>query len=225
MAQAVIAVIGAGGKTTALPLLAKQSGKEKVLITTTTKIYPMEGSLIDPTGEELAAALSGTICAGSREREGKLGILPPDVLEIGLKTADLVIYEGDGSHHHPLKLHRENEPVILPRTTHCLIVAGLSALGKPVEEVIHRYDLNHRWRKNPMRIVGPAEILQCIKETASASGLTYDRLRVFLNQTDTIEDIEIARSLAERLNNCGLKTKIGSLQVDADCLYDWLTEG
>ncbi len=221
MAQAVTAVIGAGGKTTALPLLAKQSGKEKVLIMTTTKIYPMEGSLIDPTREELTAALSGTICAGSREREGKLGILPPDVLEIGLKTADLVIYEGDGSHHHPLKLHRENEPVILPQTTHCLIVAGLSALGRPVEEAVHRYDL--RWV--PGRIVGAAELAHCVLETAEASGLLKEKMCVFLNQADALEDLLAAEEAAEILRSQGLKTKIGSLQVDADCLYDWLTEG
>ncbi len=221
MEQTVIAVIGAGGKTTALPLLAKQSGKEKVLITTTTKIYPMEGSLIDPTREELAAALSGTICAGSREREGKLGILPPDVLEIGLKTADLVIYEGDGSRHHPLKLHRDNEPVILPQTTHCLIVAGLSALGKPVEEAVHRFSLY--WE--PGRLVGAEELVHCVLETAEASGLLKEKMCVFLNQADALEDLLAAEEAAEILRSQGLKTKIGSLQVDADCLYDWLTEG
>ncbi len=221
MAYQVIAVIGAGGKTTALPLLAEQSGKRSILITTTTHIYPMEGSLIDPSKEELKEALSGTVCAGSRAREGKLGILPPDVLEMGLKTGELVIYEGDGSRHHPLKLHRENEPVILPQTTHCLIMAGLSALGLRAEDAVHRFDL--KWE--PGRIVGVEELAYCVLETAAASGLPKSKIRVFFNQADVLEDLSPAEKAAEILRGQGLKTKIGSLQEDADCLYDWVTEG
>ncbi len=221
MAYQVVAVIGAGGKTTALGLLARQSGKRSVLITTTTHIYPVAGSLIDPTEEKLAAAFPGILWAGSSAKEGKLGTLPLNVLEAGIHAADLVAYEGDGARCHPLKLHRSHEPVILPQTTHCLIMAGLSALGLRAEAAVHRYDL--KWE--PGRIVGAEELVCCVLETAAASGLPKSRIRVFFNQADALEDLSPAEKAAEILRNQGLKTKIGSLQEDADCLYDWVTEG
>lgn len=221
MAQEVIAVIGAGGKTTALGLLARQSGKRSVLITTTTHIYPVAGSLIDPTEEELAAAFPGILWAGSSAKEGKLGILPQNVLEAGIHGADLVVYEGDGARCQPLKLHKSHEPVILSQTTHCLIVAGLSALGRPVEEVVHRYDL--RW--TPERTVGPEELAYCVQETAESSGLPREKIRVFLNQADVLEDLALAQRAAQILGSQGLTTKIGSLQKNASCLYDWVIKG
>ncbi len=41
----------------------------------------------------------------------------------------------------PLKFPAPWEPVIRPETTHVIVVAGLSGLGRPAEEVIHRLAL------------------------------------------------------------------------------------
>ncbi len=220
MAELVIAVIGAGGKTTAMKLLSSQNRHRSVLVTTTTHILPFEETdcrvcLTDPTAEELINALCvpGIVCAGASAREGKLGMLPPEVLRAGIAKADLVIYEGDGAHLRPLKLHRETEPVILPETTHCLVVAGLSALGRPVGETVHRYGLNPDWK--PDRTVTVEELRYCVQETIAASG--FPRPRVFFNQKDTLKDFRVPE-LPD------IHVRWGSLRETPGDLLQWITE-
>ena len=138
-----IAIIGAGGKTTALRTLAHAFAAQRVLVTTSTHIFPLTPpdcriSLIDPTPDTLLAQLrlSGAVCAGQQANDGKLCALPPELLAQAAHTADIVLCEADGAHHLPLKLHRTDEPVLPPQTDLCLIVAGLSALGRPVHEAV-----------------------------------------------------------------------------------------
>lgn len=223
-----IAVIGAGGKTTAMKLIAKQNERYAVLLTTTTRIFPMTPPqcrvcLIDPTGEEVENALSvpGIVCAGTQAGEGKLGPLSPAFFS----GADLTIYEGDGSKGLPLKLHREGEPVILPGTDWCLIVAGLSAWGKPVGETVHCYELYDEWKKDPQRRVGSLEILGCVLETAEASGLPKEKVKVYLNQADALSDRSQAEALAAALTAQGLDARWGSLEGESRDLLAWLQEG
>ncbi len=221
MAQ-VIAVIGSGGKTTAMDLLARQSGAHSVLITTTTHIYPMGRTLRDPSPETLAEALDrgGILCAGTTAGEGKLGPLTQPVLEAALAHADLVLYEADGSRHLPLKLHRPGEPVLLPGTDRCLVVAGLSALGKPVSEAVHRWEL--AWPGEPDRTVGTAEFMACVKETMAASSMDPERTWVFLNQLDAAENSAHALWMTVWLGKLCRKARPGSLHQEPD-LYAWLT--
>ncbi len=221
MAEHIIAVIGAGGKTTAMAVLASQLRDRSVLVTTTTHIYPGEGSLKDPTGDALRQALSraGIVCAGSSAREGKLGMLPPEVLRAAMERADAVIYEADGSRSHPLKLHRETEPVLLPQTTHCLVVAGLSALGRPVKEVIHRYDRNPDW--DPDAPVSIREMAVCVQETAAVS--SFPAPKVFLNQEDTVKDPQVLTELLSLLRQEGLDVRSGSLRAWPEGFFRWVT--
>ncbi len=221
-----IALIGSGGKTTALSLLARQSPEKSLLVTTTTHIFPMEPPacrvcLADPTPLELAAALEipGIVCAGSKAKEGKLGILPAQVLASGCSAQ--ILYEADGSRHLPLKLHRPGEPVILPQTGRCVVIAGLSALGKPVDQAVHRYQLT--WAREPRRTVGTGEFLHCVLETIASSGIPHDRLRIFLNQLDALQDPSPAEALRRALEARGLNARAGSLQDAPEDFYAWVT--
>jgi hypothetical protein len=75
------------------------------------------------------------------ESERRFG--PPMVPEIRwlLENAGAVYIEADGSKRLPLKYPAPWEPVLLPETTATVAVAGLSALGRPVDGVFHRADL------------------------------------------------------------------------------------
>ncbi len=225
MEKKLIAVIGAGGKTTALELLARESRAKSVLLTTTTHIFPMGRALTGPTAGELAAALNrgGILCAGASAPMGKLGILPKDVLAAGIDAADLTSYEADGAKYRALKLHRPGEPVILPGTTHVLVVAGLSALGKPIGEAIHRYDRAPDWQKNPASPVGVAELVRCTLETAESAGVPYEKISVLLNQADVLDAPAPAEEAVQLLKARGLRARWGSLQQDAPFLYEFVT--
>ena len=173
-----VAAIGAGGKTTALGRLAVAHSQRRVLLTTTTRIRPYPDTvcdrlLIDPSPQELAEALAqpGVTCAGCTSQEGKLRALSPELLELGFHQAQLVLYEADGAKMVPLKRHRSFEPVMLPHTERCLVVAGLSAVDPPVAECVPCYQLCPAWAKDPQPTVDTPGILFCIQDAMDARGL------------------------------------------------------
>lgn len=228
MSKACIAVIGAGGKTTAVRSLARRLSGFSVLWTTTTHIYPAAPEdcrlrLLDPTAEALAAALAepGVVCAGVPAGE-KLTALSPESWVAACKAADYIVCEADGSHRLPLKLHRPDEPVLPAETTHVLIVLGLSALGRPVGEVVHRYALHPAWAAHPAAPVGVAELCFCAEEAAARCGVPKENIRLLFNQADDETHIEAGRQAAGALSRQGFACRVGALQKDDAFLAPWV---
>lgn len=228
--QACIAIIGAGGKTTAMRCLAHRLSAFSVLWTTTTHIFPAGAAdcrlqLDAPTPAELRAALArtGVVCAGVPAGE-KLTALPPDVWAAGCGAADYILCEADGAHRLPLKLHRPDEPVLPAETTHGLVVLGLSALGRPVGEAVHRYALHPAWAAHPDTPVGVAELCACARETAAASGLPQQKIRLLFNQADDAIRLQAGRQAAAMLTREGYSCRVGALQRQDGFLLPWLLE-
>lgn len=223
-----IAVIGAGGKTTAVRCLAHRLSGFSVLWTTTTHIYPPAPGdcrllLPDPSAAELAAALgeSGVVGAGVPAGE-KWTALPPAVLAAARGAADYILCEADGAHRLPLKLHRADEPVLPAGTTRLLIVLGLSALGRPVGEVVHRYALHPAWAAAPDTSVGVAELCFCAREAAARCPLPIEKIRLLFNQADDEETIAAGRQAADRLARLGFSCRVGALQKENSFLAPWV---
>lgn len=222
-----IAIIGAGGKTTTLHTLAAHKRSARVLATTTTHILPIyppdtDRLCINPQAEELAAALShpGVTCAGTRKAGEKLSALSPELLALAEQYADYIFYEADGARRMPLKLHSDTEPVILPGTEHCIIVAGLSALGRPLSACVHRYTMHPEWSNTPEHPVDAQIILTCIHDAIHASKLPAERLTILLNQADVcpescceeiLHSLQNLRCAAVSLQRDGLPTLLSNL--------------
>lgn len=120
-----LALIGGGGKTTLLYQLGREArsrGWEYALSTTTRMAAPAR----DPRLRVLPA------------EPGKLR--GPGLEEIASWEGMLVAVEADGSRGLPLKVHAEHEPVVPPGFL-VVMVAGMSALGRPAAEVVHRAGL------------------------------------------------------------------------------------
>lgn len=140
----VTALVGGGGKTTAMYTLARElSVKGTVICTTTTHIRPPEHLPVRDGREEaaLAAALSvhRCLCLGAPAAEGKLTApaLPMEALEA---LADYVLVEADGSRGLPVKAHLPHEPVIPANAGQTVVLAGASGFGRPVREAVHRWE-------------------------------------------------------------------------------------
>ena len=141
--RGVIALVGGGGKTTLMLRLARelaQSGA-RVIVTTTTHIFPPEGiptsnpATVDAAKKTLAQ--DNLVCFGTQAEQGKLSApsLSFDDIE---PLADYVLVEADGAKHLPLKAPAEHEPVI-PIQTHLVVaVAGLDGAGQPIREIAFR---------------------------------------------------------------------------------------
>ena len=148
----VVSIYGGGGKTSLLYALARERCPEsKTAIYTTTNIFVPEEpdiTLLEPF--ESAAALEvwgrkGIVCAGTYIPEkNKLG--PPSAEAVCWlqENAQALYVEADGAKRLPLKFPAAWEPVPAEGSTHCIVVAGLSALDQPREAVVHRAALAER---------------------------------------------------------------------------------
>lgn len=141
----VVSIVGSGGKTTLMYLLARELSEKgkRVITTTTTKIFPPHPSqsprlfisdreevLISKTKELIRKENHLTLAEGFIG--SKLRGLSPTLIDKihEQEIADVILIEADGAKHCPLKAPNETEPVIPSSTTLTLPVVGLDGIGK-----------------------------------------------------------------------------------------------
>ena len=190
----VTSLIGGGGKTTALYVLARELRERgTVICTTTTHIFPPAHTDIAEDASALAAALKrrGCVCAGSRAGE-KLAA-PPVPMAALAALADYVLVEADGSRGLPVKAHLPHEPAVPPESGQTIVLAGASAFGRPIREAAHRPEQFCRLTGQPPDAPVTARTL--------AAALRREGLgdKVFINQAEEPAALEEARRLAAAL--------------------------
>lgn len=139
---ASVTAVGAGGKTTLVHALAAEAAASgaSVLLTTTTKMSLEPGLIGDPDAA-LAARRPGRVVLAGVPGDVKLTPFSDADLDRLHEAFDVVIIEGDGSRRRPFKVPAAHEPVVPAWTDVVLVVAGLSALGRPLGEVCYRVDI------------------------------------------------------------------------------------
>lgn len=212
----VIAIVGAGGKTTLLYTLAEYYAGQgaSVTVTTTTHIkrpghYPVAGNK-----EELLRLLAEhrIVVAGKGAPEGKL--VQADGMGIAdyQNAADIVLVEADGAKHFPCKVPVENEPVIPKESRIVLGVAGLDAVGKPLQEVCFRkeraMELLGKTAKELMTEQDLAKIL--LSGWGTRKNVGNKAYYVVLNKCDN----ELRKYHGEQIRNLLMKAGI----ADAVCI-------
>jgi len=147
----VVAFSGAGGKTRAILQLAHQLGD--VLVSTTTHLGDWQAASADrhfvirkkedvfELGSELPRGV--ILFSGELTPDHRLLGVDPDSLEVirSLSTSHQLplLIEADGSRQHPIKAPAAHEPAIPSFAETVIVVAGLSALGQPLnDEWVHR---------------------------------------------------------------------------------------
>lgn len=192
VSHGVTAVIGGGGKTTLLATLGRElSAKGRVVLCTTTKIYPFPDLSCARTAEELALmAGQRLVCTGTEvPGTGKLTVPPVPILELERKF-DYVLVEADGSAHRPLKAHAPHEPVIPPEASNVILVVGASGFGHPISEAAHR----------PERYaaLAGAGLEEPVTPELAASVVRTESLhdRVYINQVENCSQLRDAKIFA-----------------------------
>ncbi len=196
-----IAAAGAGGKTTILKRLAeeyRQTG-QKPIVTTTTHMFREDSPLFleDPSVEEILALLDKEGCAfaGGRAKNGKIKILPADVLDAILELPNPVLIEADGAKRLPVKFPAGHEPAILPETTHVLYVYGMDAPGRKIRKACFRPELAaHFLKKSPEDLLTPQDIAALAQSgRAGKKGVGAGmRYALILNKADTLNRCNMA---------------------------------
>src|SRR5579883_1576962 len=210
----VVAFTGGGGKTTAMFRLARELAAERVLVTTTTKIWvprPDEAALVladDPDGacERVRAVRAlGTAVTP----EGKLQGVPPEWVAGLRRAADRVLVEADGAAGKPLTAPRVHEPVIPPSAALVVPVAGVDAVGAALDdEHAHRVaEIAALTGLAPGAALGPAAIARVMLDPrGNVKGAPpAAEIVPLVNKVDTPEAEAAGWALAEALVQWGAR--------------------
>jgi probable selenium-dependent hydroxylase accessory protein YqeC len=210
----VCTVIGSGGKTSLIWLLAESQRRRKVLVSPTAKMYPPPPELgrydrcfsggefpFPPGGPEgPGICLAGVL----NEETGKLEALPPDLLAQIIPRYDLTLLEGDGSRGLPLKGWAAHEPVVPPLTSITIGIIPVTPLGEKVSaETVFRLPQFIRLSgAEEGQTITPAHLAAVITGKAGERGLfcaARGKKLLFINQVEDPARLEQARQVAAQL--------------------------
>lgn len=190
--KGITAIIGSGGKTTLMLTLAEELSRQgRVIVTTSTKIYPPENCpvVFDRQEAEEAFRQGAVVCLASPAERGKLAS-PQGGFEALLTLADYVLVEADGSKGLPLKAHAAHEPVIPAGSNQVICVVGADGFGKPVAQVCHRPALYAALiGGSPQTVVTPELAAEAIRKEGFAA-------RIYINKTESAADWDNAARFA-----------------------------
>ena len=209
-----VAFVGAGGKTSALFQLAKEL--KPCIVTTTTHLGAWQTAdadqhsvILDPEDvnqlEEIA--FSGIILVTGQEKDSRLTSLPDESLArleqfCSYHSLPLLI-EADGARQMPLKAPEEHEPVIPEFVDTVVVVAGLSGVGKRLndENVYNAETFVKLGKMKEGKKISPEDLQRVLihKEGGLKSILTKTRKIALLNQADTLELEAIGGKIAKAI--------------------------
>lgn len=145
----LIAIVGAGGKSTLLFALGGElvAGGRRVILTTTTKMARDQVTepacwSDDPAIVEAALVGGPALFVAQDEIPGKITGPSPEAVNrlFGDTTADYVVVEADGARSMSIKAPAAHEPAIPSWSTLVIVVVGIDAVGRRVVEAAHRPD-------------------------------------------------------------------------------------
>jgi molybdenum cofactor cytidylyltransferase len=214
----VVALVGGGGKSSAMFRLAREMAAQggSAITTTTTKIFgaqialaPAHVMAIDATRERVTSALAahrhvlviGATDAATGKADGvslelfaRLRSWCPDAC---------ILNEADGSRMRPFKTPAEHEPVIPAETTLVVPIVGADVFGKPLDaDHVQRPELISALSGAPLGSPITPEIVArvLIHRDGGLKGVPAGaRVVALINKVESLVNRTPARETAQRL--------------------------
>jgi len=209
-----IAFVGAGGKTTAIFKLARQL-QPPVFITTTTHLACSQASIADKHVEWIKRGISPDfntllksgivlITSGPGEENRLKGLSNPVLSELHqfcLNHRIPLLIEADGARQLSLKVPAEYEPAIPEFANHTVVLAGLSAIGKPLSSnTVHRSEKYSKITgKHSGEIIQSEDFAAILRhpEGGLKNVPISSRKTLILNQAENIDPVSIIRPVIQ----------------------------
>lgn len=215
----IVALVGAGGKSSLLFRLGDELAAtgQATLLTATTRLYARqldqapfslvsshEATLVSELPTSLRGYGQVMVLAGPASEPGKLRGLAPELIcrLAGLDDVGAVLVEADGSRERPLKAPAAHEPLTPICATHVVTVAGLAAVGQPLDaDAVHRPELVAALTGLPLgEILTPAAVAALLVHSnggrkgcpAGARPLLYLNLAMYPEQERAIWESRLA---------------------------------
>lgn len=222
----IVTLVGAGGKTSILKILAAEIAKN-VIITTTTHIQSLNNFSENKIISENYGQISANIVKIRNENNHKIFITSKIVKELdngknklkGIKPDwidglhsefknEIFIVEGDGAAMKSIKAPADHEPVVPKLSSKLVVVMGLKDLGKEInKQNCHR--LNKVKNLTSSSIIDKEMIINIITDKRSY-GFYRNKVEdyiVVLNQISSC-DFEKALKIAKKLVEIGIEKVI-----------------
>ncbi len=216
----VVALVGGGGKSTAMFRLAREmvarGSGSSAITTTTTRIFAAQIALAPAhvpadcaTRDRVLAALAAhrqVLVIGATDRStGKADGVSLDLFRRLREWCPdaCILNEADGSRMRPFKAPAEHEPVIPPETTLVVPVVGADVFGKALDaEHVHRPELVSALSGAPLGTPITPEIVArvLIHPDGGLKGVPASaRVVALINKVETLPNLAPAREAAQRL--------------------------
>lgn len=213
----LVALCGAGGKTSLMFALAREwaAAGERILVTTTTKLAMAE--VRAPWPGHRAADIEGVLALAGKtrnplvayrtidtQRDKAIGFTPDEIDRLAaIGGFARILVEADGSARRPLKAPAGHEPAIPEKADAVIMVAGLSGLGQPLgEDTVFRAEF---WRNLSGEALGqPVSARSLARMVTDPCGLARTapaaaHRALFLNQADDDDRLAIGRDVLDCL--------------------------
>jgi probable selenium-dependent hydroxylase accessory protein YqeC len=214
----VVALVGGGGKTTAMFRLAREMVEKggQAITTTTTRIFAAQIGLApahvpadQATRESVSAALAlhrhVLVIGGTNPRDGKADGVSLDLFrDLRRWFPDAcMVNEADGSRMRAFKAPADHEPVIPRETTLVVPIVGADVFGKTLDaDHVHRPELVSKLSgASPGTSITPAIVARVLVHPAGGrKGVPVGaRVVVVINKVEALPDRKPAHETAQRL--------------------------
>jgi molybdenum cofactor cytidylyltransferase len=212
-----VALVGSGGKTTAMFQIAREM-QPPVIVTTSTHLGDWQAEMADRhliiNDRESFYTNCGivegvTLITSHPDVSHRLGGLSNEVMWEVFIAADRlhcpVLIEADGSRGKPLKAPAEHEPAIPAGVDHVIVCIGASAIGQILdEEHVFRPEIFSKLSGIPLgeflEMEGIIRYLLC-KEGGLKNIPEQSQKSVVINQVDDREGLDIIMRVANKLTD------------------------
>jgi len=219
--QDTVALVGAGGKTSAMFRLGDELAAQgwRVALTTSTRIAAdqvalaphtlvlSEGSVDQPIDQRFTHSPTLLLSEIKPQINKAIGLEPALIDQIASSASvDVMVNEADGARELPFKAPADHEPVVTLGTTLLVIVVGVDAIGRPLDGA-------HVHRPERVAALSSAKLGQPVTPETIAAVLTHPqgglkgappeaRVTVLINKVNTQAEVEAAERLAGLLLRC-----------------------
>ena len=261
----ILTFIGGGGKTSLMNTLGIEFAKQRIptLLTTTTHIMkpdflPSKACIEEENLEQISSFFTNLeedilplaalgipektiynkvkLKSPSIDFMKKLSLFSRKYSNISLR----ILCEGDGSKRLPIKLPKDGEPVFFPKTDTVIGIIGLSCLGKPIKEMLFRYELlpeliftqkkkqltdvsdqSSQTQKNFTKLPQTTHNITtdflywlCLSENGLRKNISSEKFCIVFNQADVLDEKALAEmiTLRNKIRDEGISCHILSLK-------------